>query len=174
MEMAVDVHYLVAELSSVSPTQTCPDAVEITECQLKTGRLNQFFYCWIGEDWAWLDKRSWSHTQWNEYAQNVRLFIIYRDKTPVGYYELGVSEVANGVELNYFGLADIAMGGGVGRYALEHALLSAKETGAEVMTVNTCSWDHPAALANYLARGFVEYRSEIEYRDATNQPKALA
>jgi len=174
MKMSVDIHYLSAELGDLDLDAASPQGVNIQECSLKSGRLNQFFYRWIGESWAWLDKRDWPIAQWEEYAQTVRLFIVYLEQTPVGYYELGVSELANAIELNYFGLADVALGRGIGSYALEHAQASAKAAGANVLTVNTCSWDHPAALANYLARGFVEYRREVEQRDAVNQPRLLA
>jgi GNAT superfamily N-acetyltransferase len=59
-------------------------------------------------------------------------------------------------------------GRGLGGRLLTHAVQRAWTHAAGVATrrvwVNTCTLDHPAALANYLARGFVQFREETKPR----------
>ena len=43
---------------------------------------------------------------------------------------------------------------------LAQAITAAQMRGATRVTLNTCSLDHPSALANYQARGFVVVSSE--------------
>ena len=80
-----------------------------------------------------------------------------------GYFELVRRADARGaveVELLYFGLVAEAQGRGLGRRLLERAIAEAWALGAERMVLNTCTLDHPAALPNYLARGFRVVRDE--------------
>ena len=125
------------------------------------GALHEFFYRWVGMDWGWTDKLVLSPSEWQQHAEDCELWIIYYENTPAGYFEL--AKLGESTELQYFGLAPFAIGKGIGSYALEFAISTALELTPKV-TVNTCSWDHPAALPNYLARGFKELYREIEWR----------
>jgi hypothetical protein len=41
--------------------------------------------------------------------------------------------------------------------------------GTSRVILNTCNLDHPKALANYLARGFREYRTEVQRREVPDK-----
>ena len=58
------------------------------------------------------------------------------------------------VELAYFGMMEHAMGQGIGRWFLGAAIDAAWSTGPSVVTVQTCTLDHPAALPLYQKLGF--------------------
>jgi GNAT superfamily N-acetyltransferase len=69
------------------------------------------------------------------------------------------------VELVYFGLLPHAVGQGHGGPLLTAAVSRAWALGAERVYVNSCSLDHPTAMANYAARGFKVFREEVKTKD---------
>lgn len=83
-----------------------------------------------------------------------------------GFFELDSSPWPF-VNLNYFGLLPSFIGKGLGRLFLDCAVDAtfAGESPLRGMSVNTCDADHPRALPNYLAAGFVEYRRVREVWD---------
>lgn len=44
---------------------TEPDFI-IQECQVKQFQFNRFLYSYIGQQWQWTDKLSWSDEQWRD------------------------------------------------------------------------------------------------------------
>ena len=133
--------------------------------------LNRFFYAAIGGEWFWLERRPWTLARWNEYLANphVETWILSVDGIPAGYTE--IQKYPSGdVELMYFGLLHEFIGQGLGAHLLTEAVDRAWARGAARVILDTCSLDHPMALANYLARGFREYRVEVQQR---NLPDAL-
>ncbi len=78
---------------------------------------------------------------------------------PAGYFEL--QKHADGsVEIAYFGLLPEFLGRGLGKYLLSEAVEAAWALAASRVWLHTCSLDGPAALPNYVARGFVPYKKE--------------
>ena len=60
----------------------------------------------------------------------------------------------------YFGLAPGSIGRGMGKHLLSCAVRDAWALGPSRVWLHTCTLDHPNALPNYRARGFVPYKSE--------------
>ena len=132
--------------------------------QIKQFQFNRFLYQFIGEQWDWLDKLSWSNEQWQNYVERDQLktVIAYFKGTIAGYYELE-QQAAGDVEIVYFGLSPKFIGQGFGGYLLTHAIKSAWAWhGTKRVWVHTCSLDHHSALKNYQARGFAIYKETIE------------
>ncbi len=73
---------------------------------------------------------------------------------PCGYFEFEKLERER-TEIASFGLLKQFSGSGLGKKMLLKALIMARKEGQQRITVNTCSLDHPAALANYKARGMM-------------------
>ncbi len=119
--------------------------------------LNRYFYSEVGRAWQWTDRLSFSDDEWLEHAESVDTFVGYYDGTPVGYFELQTQ--GESVELLYFGLLSEFIGKGLGGALLSKAIDAAWALGAGRVWVHTCSLDHPAALANYQARGFKIYKT---------------
>jgi len=74
---------------------------QVREETNRTWRFNRDLYLRVGEQWAWIDKRSWTNDQWKQYAAapELRTFAGYYDDALAGYYELrrdgeGVMEIA--------------------------------------------------------------------------------
>ncbi len=154
-------------LEMVSPEEliykpvTDPDFI-IQECQVKQFQFNRFLYSYIGKQWEWTDKLSWSDNQWREYAENddLRLWVGYYKGSPAGYFELRKAE--GDVEIAYFGLAEPFIGRGLGGSLLSAAIQEAWNWEAKRVWVHTCTLDHPYALKNYQARGLKVYKEETD------------
>ncbi|GEM47526.1 GNAT family N-acetyltransferase [Deinococcus cellulosilyticus] len=155
----------ITYLEMKSPDQLKPKhhpehVLEVRVCKHQDYRLNRFFYQWIGSAYRWTDRLPWSDEKWQEMCEQpgVHLAIVYLDHTPIGYAELW--EHPQECEIKFFGLADRYIGRGLGGPALTRVIEAAWSLGAHRVFLNTCDWDHPNALKNYLARGFQVYHEE--------------
>jgi GNAT superfamily N-acetyltransferase len=140
-----------------------PGDLAVVEARIRQFELNRFLYQFVGGPWGWTDKLGWSEEQWRTYAEHdsLRTWVAWYQGSPAGYFELQKYEDAR-VEINYFGLAQNFIGRGFGGYLLSEAIRQAWAWGAERVTVNTCSLDHPGALANYQARGMKIYQTTVK------------
>ena len=78
---------------------------------------------------------------------------------PAGYFELR-GDHAGGIEIVYFGLLPEFTGRGLGAHMLTIAVDTAWSRDPERVWLHTNTMDHPAALTNYLRRGFTAFDSE--------------
>jgi GNAT superfamily N-acetyltransferase len=162
----VTVWYLQqAEPAQLRPAAD-PGGIRIEEAKVRQYRFNRFLYELVGEPWHWVDKLPWSEQQWREYAEraNLRTWAAWVDGSPAGYFELEKRDDSS-VEICYLGLAEPFFGRGFGGLLLTRAIEEAWAWGAARVTVNTCSLDHPGALANYRARGFEICNTITEQRE---------
>jgi GNAT superfamily N-acetyltransferase len=152
-----------------SPDQLRPKHADarfhVRELSERDGRFSRDLYLRVGEQWQWIDKRSWTDEQWREYARapELRTFAAYFQEALVGYYELRRDD-QSGVEIAYFGLLPEFIGCGLGgallTSAIEEAWSSHYGVAPSRVWVHTCNRDHPQALANYQARGMVVCKVE--------------
>lgn len=158
----VTIYYL--EMLSADSHQRKPLPVElsVTESRIKQYQVNRMLYQLVGEDWQWNDKSVWTNDNWREYAEsnNLRTWIAYNQGSIAGFFELKQIDPQTN-ELAYFGLARKFIGKGFGGALLSVAVEQAWRWGSpQRVTLNTCTLDHPNALANYKARGFSIYKTE--------------
>ena len=115
----------------------------------------------VGARWHWHDRDAWSDERLAAHLARpaVSVHVLTVDGETAGYFELERHE-AGDVELVYFGLAERFIGRGLGGWLLTAAVDEAWRRDASSVWLHTCTLDHPAALANYRARGFTPYRSE--------------
>ena len=154
----------IGALENLKPKQPTDQRFAVREVIVPQWQLNRFLYCYVGERWAWNDKRSWADERWQRYVESgdLRTFIGAMEGSIAGYYEL--QKKAENVEIAYFGLTPEFIGGGVGGALLTSAIEEAFAWDAKRVWVHTCTRDHPAALPNYLARGMKVYSSSTERR----------
>jgi len=140
---------------------TARGALELRECEVPQAELNRFLYGFVGGAWAWTDKLGWSEAQWRAWAEDpcLRTWIALCRGSLAGYFELQ-KQPGDDVEIAYFGLTPAFIGGGFGGELLTQAIRRAWAWDARRVWVHTCSLDHPAALANYRARGMRVYHEE--------------
>jgi GNAT superfamily N-acetyltransferase len=82
------------------------------------------------------------------------------------------------MEIAYFGLLPDFLRRGLGKLMLTAAVDRAWEQGVSRVWLHTCTLDDPAALPNYLKRGFTPYKEEeysvdIDERELAILPKGL-
>jgi GNAT superfamily N-acetyltransferase len=163
---AVRVTYLeMTEPGRLRPSPQPEGDVLLVRAERPTPELSWFFYRAVGAEWHWVDRLSWTQDQWLAWVSDPghELWTCWIDGAPAGYAEL--MRDGTECELAYFGLIPGFEGVGLGGWLLTRALERAWDAeGTTRVWVHTCDLDGPAALPNYLARGMVEYRHEVEHR----------
>lgn len=146
------------------PAPPRPAPVVIGEARRPNPALNRALYSMVGADYRWADRLSWTDEQWEAvvWAEGYQTWLGYVDGSPIGYVEIDARDPVE-VEIAYFGLLPPFVGQGLGRPFLARAIEAAwadEATGR--VWLHTCTDDHPRALPNYLAAGFVIYDEQVE------------
>jgi GNAT superfamily N-acetyltransferase len=136
-----------------------PRVERIEDCPLSFFR---YLYREVGRAFHWTDRLGWSDERVRDYlaTPGVSIWLMSFRGAPAGYFELKECEDRS-VEIAYFGLLPEAIGRGWGKYLLTRAVQAAWDTGTPRVWLHTCTLDHPAALPNYLKRGFRKFREEV-------------
>jgi len=115
----------------------------------------------VGKAYHWTDRLGWSDETIRDYLDTpgVSVWLMSEEDAPAGYFELREHEDGS-VEVVYFGLLPNFIGRGWGKYLLSRAVESAWQLKPSRVWLHTCTLDHPAALPNYLKRGFRPVRQE--------------
>jgi GNAT superfamily N-acetyltransferase len=126
------------------------------------GSFFRYLYAEVGRAYHWTDRLSWTDEQVRAYLADpaVSLWLLTSQAAPAGYFELRAHDDRS-VEIAYFGLLPEFVGRGWGGHLLTRAVEAAWEMGPERVWLHTCTLDHPAALPNYLRRGFQPVRKEV-------------
>jgi GNAT superfamily N-acetyltransferase len=121
----------------------------------------RYLYAEVGRNYHWVDRLGWSDEELRARLSSpaVSLHLLSVAGAPAGYFELERHE-DDSVEISYFGLLPEFLGRGLGKYLLSRAAEAAWALGPRRVWLHTCTLDDPAALPNYLGRGFRPYRSE--------------
>lgn len=150
----------------LSPVRRDEPALVFRQVEIASPEFSRFLYQTAGGDWHWIDRLPWTREEWLEHLERAghETWVAYLAGTPAGYFELERQEQGN-VEIGYLGLLPSFLGRGLGGRLLTAAIERAWAMGAKRVWVHTCSLDHPAALANYQARGMRVYKDEVGYKD---------
>ncbi len=121
----------------------------------------------VGRDYAWEDMHDLPEAEVADQLDRSTLYTLTEKGWPHGFFLLEPTD-DDTVDLAYFGLVPEAVGSGLGSWLLQTAILTAWE-GEDVarVTVNTCTLDHPRALALYQKNGFHPVRREEKTRILT-------
>jgi GNAT superfamily N-acetyltransferase len=121
----------------------------------------RYLYAEVGRAYHWVDRLKWSDDQVRTHLADpgVSLWLLSSGGAPAGYFELRRHQ-DDSVEVAYFGLLPEFVGRGWGGHLLTLAVREAWGMRPERVWLHTCTLDHPAALPNYLKRGFRPVRDE--------------
>lgn len=124
------------------------------------------FYCDVGNAYFWVERAEWRTAEWRDdlATPGTELWVMRVDGDEAGYFHL-TQPAPRTREILYLGLLPGFEGEGLGAHLLTCAVERAWEAGADRVLVNTCTLDHPSALANYQARGFEIVRKRTEWRE---------
>jgi GNAT superfamily N-acetyltransferase len=158
---AVRTYLRMLSPAELKPRRVVDPAVvveHVLHCSVEAYRR---LYRDVGDAWHWHDRDSWSDDRLASHLarDGVSVHVLRVADEVAGYFELERRESGD-VELLYFGLIERFFGRGLGAHLLTVAVEDAWRSGATWVWVNTCTLDHPSALANYRARGFTPFREE--------------
>ncbi len=143
------------------------DASKIEVTDKKQCSVSYFLslYGQVGKKFEWTDQFFLGSDKVFAFlkSQKVKFFELNVDCMVAGFFILDFRK--RGVcDLAYFGLIEEYFGKGLGSYMLRYAILMAWTSNIKIMSVNTNTLDHIAALPLYKKFGFRKIRSEIHTR----------
>ncbi len=120
----------------------------------------------IGDDWLWWSRLTWDEPRLAAYLaeEETEVCVAEADGEEIGLIELNLRPRPD-IELRYFGVIPSWIGKGLGGWLLGHALAAAGRHRPKRMILNTCTLDHPGALAFYQKHGFAITHSEVDIVD---------
>jgi ribosomal protein S18 acetylase RimI-like enzyme len=156
----VRTHLEMRQITALRPARPIVAGMALTR-EIPTAADYRTLYSAVGQRWHWRDRLQLSDEELDAHfaSDDVRLFVLRTGDDLAGYFELQQHPDGR-VEIMYFGLTAAYIGLGLGGSLLTRAVEEAFALGASHVTLHTCTLDAPAALPNYLARGFVIVRVE--------------
>jgi GNAT superfamily N-acetyltransferase len=135
--------------------------------------LFRSLYVEVGKNYHWIDRLAWTDQDIRAYLAQpeISLWLMTYDKETAGYFELRKCEDGS-TEIAYFGLMPQFIGRGLGKHLLTSAVEQAWAGGANRVWLHTCTLDDPAALPNYLKRGFKSFKTEKYEVELPSVPSA--
>jgi len=131
---------------------------QMRECSASFFR---YLYVEVGRNYHWIDRLPWTDEEIVAHLNQpeISLWLMTDKGAAAGYFEL--RRCADGsVEIAYFGLLPGFIGRGLGKHLLTCAVEQAWDIGANRVWLHTCTLDDPAAMPNYLKRGFRPFKTE--------------
>ena len=131
---------------------------QIHECPSSFFR---YLYVEVGRNYHWIDRLPWTDEDIRAHLSlaGISLWLMTDDGATAGYFELRRCEDSS-VEIAYFGLLQEFIGRGLGKHLLTRAVRQSWADGANRVWLHTCTLDDPAAMPNYLKRGFTPFKTE--------------
>ena len=131
---------------------------EIHDC---APSLYRALYVDVGKNYHWIDRLPWTDEEIAAHLNQpeITLWLITFGGATAGYFELRRCEDGS-VEIAYFGLLPEFLGRGLGKHLVTCATEQAWADGANRVWLHTCTLDDPAAMPNYLKRGFLPFKTE--------------
>ena len=156
----VRTHLEMRQITALRPSRSTVAGMALTR-EIPTAADYRALYAAVGQNWHWHDRLQLSDEELDEYfaSDDVRLWVLRTGGEVAGYFEVKRHQEGR-VEIMYFGLTPEYIGRGLGGWLLTRAVEEAFALDATHVTLHTCTLDAPAALPNYLARGFVIVREE--------------
>lgn len=126
----------------------------------------RYLYETVGGPWLWWERCAMSDAELAAIVHDdyVEVYVLYVNGVPAGYGELDRREMP-AIELAFFGLIPDFIGHGLGPTLLQWMIEQAWTHEPDVLTVHTCTLDHPRALGLYQKLGFSPVRQETEVID---------
>ena len=165
------LHSVVTHLAMEAPPAlepSAPPAPGVTLDRRRTMAVADYLrlYRAIGDDWLWWNRLTWDEDELaiQIASDETEIYVAAADGEEIGLIELNL-QPAPDIEIRYFGVIPSRIGTGLGSWLLAHALTAAWRHRPQRVILNTCTLDHPGALAFYQRHGFAITRSEVDIVD---------
>ncbi|HEY0833881.1 MAG TPA: GNAT family N-acetyltransferase [Azospirillum sp.] len=115
----------------------------------------RYLYDTVGEPWLWNERRRMDDAELRAVVtdKRVEVHVLYLSGTPAGYVEIDRRDRA-ATDIAYFGMLPDFIGLRLGPWLLDQGIRMAWAGRPRLLTVNTCTFDHPKALPLYQSMGF--------------------
>jgi GNAT superfamily N-acetyltransferase len=120
----------------------------------------------VGEQWLWFSRLTLDDDALARliHHSNVEIHALRHRGQDAGILELDLRRHPD-VEISFLGVTADLLGTGAGRFLMNRALEICWSRNPRRVTVHTCTFDHPHALAFYLRSGFTPYARSVEVAD---------
>lgn len=161
---SIEVTRTYLEMRDLSELQGAPSddpRIRIEQLLQCPASLFRYLYVEVGRNYHWIDRLPWTDEDITRHLQHPEnsLWLMTYDSETAGYFELRKCEDGS-IEIAYFGLLQNFLGRGLGKHLLTCATEQAWADGANRVWLHTCTLDDPAAMPNYLNRGFRPFKTE--------------
>ncbi|NHC33873.1 GNAT family N-acetyltransferase [Scytonema millei] len=148
----------------LNPAKMESDRLQIHQVVECPASFYRYLYTEVGRKYHWGDRLTWTDEEIRTHLNraNVSVWVLYSIGAPAGFFELKQHEDKS-VEIAYFGILDEFLGRGFGKHLLTVAIERAWDLTENYIWLHTCTLDHPAAIPNYLNRGFRPFKQETYY-----------
>ena len=166
-KLAVTVTWLVMDARPTRPPRPAPlRKLALMRAEALTLSFYRYLYNTVGEPWLWADRRAMDDVRLAGILSDPRmaLYVLYAAGVPAGFVELQRHDPKT-TEIMHFGLIPDFIGMGLGAFLLDAAVEIAWQAEPARLHVETCTLDHPRALAVYQRAGFQPYRQEQTVKD---------
>ena len=149
------------DASALQAALSTDPLIRITEERDCSVELFRQLYVEVGKNYHWIDRLPWTDEEIGAHLARPEnsIWVMTYDSEIAGYFELRKCEDGS-TEIAYFGLMPEFIGRGLGKHLLTSATQQAWADGANRVWLHTCTLDDPAALPNYLKRGFRPFKTE--------------
>ena len=163
-ERTIEVTRTYVQMTSpgeLIPSPAPGGSVRIDQVDACPASFFRYLYREVGRFYHWVDRLDWDDQEIHDYLgqSKISLSVMYAEGSPAGYFELSGQDDGS-TEIAYFGLLQEFLGRGLGKHLLTEAVRQAWNNGANRVWLHTCTLDDPAALPNYLKRGFKPFNEE--------------
>lgn len=135
-----------------------PGKIAILRADNPPVHFYRYLYDLVGRRWNWVSRKRISDADLAAIIQDpkVAVYVLYFNGVPAGMTEIeAVDERLT--EIRFFGLAPEFIGRGLSRMFLANAVDLAWANNPSEVRIETCTLDHPAALALYQKFGFAVF-----------------
>jgi ribosomal protein S18 acetylase RimI-like enzyme len=145
----------------LKPAGVAADLVRIEHAVECPASFFRYLYREVGRNYHWVDRLAWTDEEIQTHLARdvISLWVMYHSGAPAGYFELERHDDGS-TEIAYFGLLPEFIGRELGKHLLTAAARQAWASLPNRVWLHTCTLDDPAALPNYLKRGFMPVKQE--------------
>lgn len=146
----------------------------LLKCRDMPLHFYRYLYDRVGRNWHWTAALTLSDAELAERLASdyTDIRVLNMNGSPAGFFELRLLAEQE-CRLVHFGLMEHAIGLGLGRWFLGEAIRAAWAYGPSIVSVETCTLDHPAALGLYQKMGFTPvWRKDESIRALTEEDRA--
>ncbi len=161
MSAVIRTYLEMTSAADLRPALSADPRVRVERLEDCPASFYRYLYTEVGRRYQWWDRIEWTDDDIRAYlaSPDVSLWLITYGGAPAGYFELR-RHTDESTEIVYLGLLQEYISRGLGKHLVSVAAERAWAQGARRVWLHTCTLDDPAALPNYLKRGFRIVRQE--------------